>query len=148
MLAKEPAATTSKEQELPKREDWMDIRSLLPCVFKDKKTESSKTKNANKPDLLALGQSERELNPYWKNGGSGIPQESPTVSEPVIDIKWLKKSLRRAKEQAEIENRSLEEIAAERWGVSIEHCSETVNLQLKEKHEKEINTSIYLYKRN
>ena len=31
---------------------------------------------------------------------------------------WLKKALQRAKEQALDENRSLEEVAAERWGVS------------------------------
>lgn len=31
---------------------------------------------------------------------------------------WLRRALRRAQEQAASENRTLEEVAAERWGVS------------------------------
>ncbi len=34
---------------------------------------------------------------------------------------WLKKAYQRAKEQAKEENKSLEEVAAERWGVWYEH---------------------------
>lgn len=113
----EQNASISKEQEPPKREDWMDMKSVFPCVFNEKKAESSNSaKNAGKPDLDKLGQSNRELNPYWKNGGSGLPEEKSIRTEQIMDAKWLRKSLQRAKEQAERENRSLEEIAAERWG--------------------------------
>ncbi|XP_017889283.1 CWF19-like protein 2 [Ceratina calcarata] len=115
------APSAAKEQntqqsEAPKREDWMSMKSLFPCVFNEKKTKPPGEND--KPNLDELGQSNRELNPYWKNGGSGLPEENVRKADTlqVMDVKWLKKSLRRAKEQAENENRSLEEIAAERWG--------------------------------
>ena len=76
---------------------------------------------------LQPGQHARELNPYWKDGGTGLPSEeqdnlpssSSSASAPVGDggLGWLKKAYQRAKEQAKEENKSLEEVAAERWGV-------------------------------
>ena len=61
----------------------------------------------------------------------GLPQEqqqqkaTPTPAAAAatsqitgLDAGWLRKALQRAKEQASAEGRSLEEIAAQRWGVS------------------------------
>ena len=73
------------------------------------------------------GQHSRELNPYWKDGGTGLPEEATSVQESsskATDVgdsglRWLRQALRRAEEQAREEDRTLEEVAAERWGVSI-----------------------------
>ena len=110
------------------------------------------------------GQHPRELNPYWKDGGSGLPQNKPgsnthehsgdsirehsgdstrersgdstrersgdSTREHLGDStkrhsgsrvgdggrSWMLRSYKRAVEQAETEGRSLEQIAAERWG--------------------------------
>ena len=94
------------------------------------------------------GQHPRELNPYWKDGGRGLPQDKPgsnshglsgdsTKKRSSDSMKehsgdstkhrsssrvgdggrsWMLRSYKRAVEQAETEGRSLEQIAAERWG--------------------------------
>ena len=66
-----------------------------------------------------------ELNPFWKDGGTGLPEEDPSQKRatPKVNVGdggagWLRKSFKRVKEQAEEQGRSLEEVAAERWGVS------------------------------
>lgn len=71
---------------------------------------------------LQPGMHERELNPYWKDGGTGLPEEAakPAKVAPVIGdggAMWLRKAYQRCKEQAQEEGRSLEAIAAERYGV-------------------------------
>jgi hypothetical protein len=74
------------------------------------------------------GQHARELNPYWKDGGTGVPDAapshtpSPSPSTPAFisgdgGLSWLLKALDRCKQQALDENKSLEEVAAERYGV-------------------------------
>lgn len=92
------SAPESQEQsEPPKREEWMDMKSLFPCVFNEKKKKTQREND--KPDLDKLGQHARELNPYWKNGGNGLPKES-AAQQPekvqVTDASWLKKSHRRS----------------------------------------------------
>ena len=65
------------------------------------------------------GQHARELNPYWKSGGDGLPttateeKQSPSI---VPDVQWLERSLKRMQEQSEESGKSLESIAAERYG--------------------------------
>lgn len=106
----------NKEAPL-KREDWMNIKTIFPCVFNEKPaTSTSIGKTDDKPDLDKLGQTDKELNPYWKNNGNGLPNENLVKEETIIDVNWLRKSFQRAKEQAINENRSLEDIATERWG--------------------------------
>uniref|UniRef100_A0A8B9IX30 CWF19-like protein 2 n=1 Tax=Amazona collaria TaxID=241587 RepID=A0A8B9IX30_9PSIT len=67
--------------------------------------------------------SERELNPYWKDGGTGLPpakDEATSVRKVTVvedaGLSWLRKSYQRMKEQAEREKRNVEEIVAERYG--------------------------------
>lgn len=67
----------------------------------------------------------KEINPYWKDGGIGLPEEGSEVkgvakgnSVGDAGLSWLKKSYERCVQQAKEEGRSLEELAAERWGVN------------------------------
>jgi hypothetical protein len=68
-----------------------------------------------------------ELNPYFKNNGSGIPpdikksaESGSNTASPVLKgdggVSWLMKAFKRAEEQAKEEGIPLEEIAAKRWG--------------------------------
>ncbi|XP_076931765.1 uncharacterized protein LOC143597028 [Bidens hawaiensis] len=66
----------------------------------------------------------RELNPYFKNDGSGFPEEekegeSNLVSKSVVGdggASWRLKALKRAQEQAAREGKNLDEVVGERWG--------------------------------
>ena len=86
---------------------------------------------ARKADAAAAEEArlKLELNPYWKNGGTGLPVESEDHNPPAPaarssatthdgGISWWRKAYKRCCELAESEGRSLEEIAAERYGVS------------------------------
>ncbi|RLU24134.1 hypothetical protein DMN91_004344 [Ooceraea biroi] len=106
------------QEESLERSEWMNVESFLPCsssMSKQKRDirEAGKAKELDKP-----GQSNRELNPYWKDGGDGLPRNDMEKhnSSQIMDANWLRKSLRRAEEQALRDNKSLEEVAAERWG--------------------------------
>ena len=62
------------------------------------------------------------MNPYWKDGGTGLPPEDCNVSSVTKEdggLSWLRKSYQRMKEQAEKQNRNFEDIVAERNGVSL-----------------------------
>jgi len=101
----------------------MNVESFIPYLSKSNvKSQGLDTRKENKTEILSSkpGQSDRELNPYWKDGGNGLPQNNLEKSDnpKILDANWLKKSLRRAKEQAFRDGKCLEEIAAERWGVS------------------------------
>jgi hypothetical protein len=73
------------------------------------------------------GQSAQELNPYWQDGGSGLPGTHEHEEELHLPKKavgdqgcgWLRKALQRVHEQAAETGLTAEAIAAERWGVSI-----------------------------
>ena len=68
------------------------------------------------------GQHPRELNPFWKDGGGGLPQKNADEGDKVESKggrgghAWMLRSYKRALEQAETEGRSLEEVASQRWG--------------------------------
>ncbi|XP_011064270.1 PREDICTED: CWF19-like protein 2 [Acromyrmex echinatior] len=107
----------AQENQL-KRDEWMNVESFIPYLSEPNvKLQELKEKDKeiflNKP-----GQSNRELNPYWKAGGDGLPQNNPGRSDnlKILDVNWLKKSLRRAEEQALRDNKCLEKVVAERWG--------------------------------
>lgn len=114
----------NEAQENPlKRDEWMNVESFFSNLSKsDIKKQKLNTKEEDKTKFLLdkPGQSNRELNPYWKDGGDGLPEISSERfdSPQVLDANWLKKSLRRAKEQAHRDGKTLEEVATERWGVS------------------------------
>ena len=69
----------------------------------------------------APGQHPRELNPYWKQGGTGLPQENSSKESRTQRTgdggrSWMLRAYKRAIEQSEREGKTLEEIAIERWG--------------------------------
>lgn len=70
---------------------------------------------------LQAGQHRLELNPFWKGGGTGLPDAAAAVPLSGTGdggLSWLRKALQRCIETAKEENRSVEEVAAERYGVS------------------------------
>ncbi|XP_009703341.1 PREDICTED: CWF19-like protein 2, partial [Cariama cristata] len=115
-----------KEPSL-QREEWMnlDFMSLKTTSLAAVRGERHKEKTLERQKAQELEQamlSERELNPYWKDGGTGLPpgkDEAASVKVTVVEdagLSWLRKSYQRMKEQAEREKRNFEEIVAERYG--------------------------------
>ncbi|NWR62802.1 C19L2 protein, partial [Bucorvus abyssinicus] len=110
------------------REEWMnlDFMSLKTTSVAAVKGERHKEKILERQKAQELEQallSERELNPYWKDGGTGLPPEKDEAASvkkvTVVEdagLSWLRKSYQRMKEQAEREKRNFEEIVAERYG--------------------------------
>ncbi|XP_021236209.1 CWF19-like protein 2 isoform X1 [Numida meleagris] len=110
------------------REEWMnlDFMSLKTMSLASVKGEREKDKILERQKAREIEQatlSERELNPYWKDGGTGLPpeeDESTSVKKVTViedaGLSWLRKSYQRMKEQAEREKRNIEEIVAERYG--------------------------------
>ena len=69
------------------------------------------------------GQSEREINPFWKDGGKGLPEAKrnlPAVKSGIADggAGWLRRAFQRIVERSGEEGRSVADLAAEKWGVS------------------------------
>ncbi|XP_076184311.1 CWF19-like protein 2 [Aptenodytes patagonicus] len=116
-----------KEPSL-EREEWMnlDFMSLKTTSVAAVRGERHKEKILERQKAQELEQamlSERELNPYWKDGGTGLPPEKDEAASvkkvTVVEdagLSWLQKSYQRMKEQAEREKRNFEEIVAERYG--------------------------------
>lgn len=59
----------------------MNVPSMLPIFSKNelsKRTSLGRDEEAARKIMMEKpGQSSRELNPYWKNGGTGLPPEKP-----------------------------------------------------------------------
>ncbi|XP_073518291.1 CWF19-like protein 2 isoform X2 [Phyllobates terribilis] len=103
--------------------DFMSVKATSAAALraerqKEKTLERERAEAAEKEKLQA-----RELNPFWKDGGSGLPPEEGDVTsvkkvQLVADggLSWLQKSLQRMQEQSAREKRSLEDIVAERYG--------------------------------
>ncbi|KAF3823527.1 hypothetical protein GH733_006995 [Mirounga leonina] len=108
------------------RDEWMtvDFMSVKTVSLSSLKADKEAMRKIEQEKTQALEQSrllERELNPYWKDGGTGLPPEDCNVSSltKVVEdggLSWLRKSYQRMKEQAEKQNRNFEDIVAERYG--------------------------------
>nr|XP_021552030.1 CWF19-like protein 2 isoform X2 [Neomonachus schauinslandi] len=110
------------------RDEWMtvDFMSVKTVSLSSLKADKEALRKIEQEKTQALEQSrllERELNPYWKDGGTGLPPEDCNVSSltkvSVVEdggLSWLRKSYQRMKEQAEKQNRNFEDIVAERYG--------------------------------
>ncbi|XP_028627233.1 CWF19-like protein 2 [Grammomys surdaster] len=109
------------------REEWMtvDFMSMKTVSSSSLKSEKETLRQLEREKTQALEQAkllERELNPYWKDGGTGLPSENcvPLVTKAtgVEDggLRWLRKSCQRMKEQAQKENRKFEDVVAEKYG--------------------------------
>ncbi|XP_016062941.1 PREDICTED: LOW QUALITY PROTEIN: CWF19-like protein 2 [Miniopterus natalensis] len=111
-----------------RRDEWMtfDFMSVKTVSSSSLRAEKETKKKIEQEKTQALEQSrllERELNPYWKDGGTGLPPEDCNTSSvtkvSVVEdggLSWLRKSYQRMKEQAEKQNRNFEDIVAERYG--------------------------------
>ncbi|XP_045873152.1 CWF19-like protein 2 [Meles meles] len=110
------------------RDEWMtvDFMSVKTVSSSSLRADKEAMRKIEREKTQALEQSrllERELNPYWKDGGTGLPPEDCNVSSvtkvSVVEdggLSWLRKSYQRMKEQAEKQNRNLEDVVAERYG--------------------------------
>ncbi|XP_060744287.1 CWF19-like protein 2 isoform X1 [Tachysurus vachellii] len=119
-----PSISTSTDQQ---RDEWMtfDFLALKTTSVAERRAEKEAAKGAEREKARSLEQAglhRLELNPYWKNGGTGLPPEEGTstaVTKAVVDDggrSWLMKSYQRMKEQAEREKRNLNDVVAERYG--------------------------------
>ncbi|CAI5693907.1 unnamed protein product [Oreochromis niloticus] len=110
------------------RDEWMtfDFLAMKTTSTADRRAEKERQKEEERAKAQAIEQAglhKLELNPYWKDGGTGLPPEEMTGSAankgPVVNdggLSWLRKSYQRMKEQAEREQRSLSDVVAERYG--------------------------------
>ncbi|KFP28379.1 CWF19-like 2, partial [Colius striatus] len=103
--------------------DFMSLKTTSVAAVKGERHKEKIVERQKAQELEQAMLSERELNPYWKDGGTGLPPEKDeaalvkkvTVVEDA-GLSWLRKSYQRMKEQAEREKRNFEEIVAERYG--------------------------------
>nr|XP_057935297.1 CWF19-like protein 2 isoform X2 [Doryrhamphus excisus]XP_057935298.1 CWF19-like protein 2 isoform X2 [Doryrhamphus excisus] len=111
------------------RDEWMtfDFLAMKTTSTAERRAEKDRQKEEERAKAQAIEQAglhKLELNPYWKDGGSGLPPEerAGTVAKkegPVVNdggLSWLRKSYQRMKEQAEREQRSLDDVVADRYG--------------------------------
>ncbi|XP_022098963.1 CWF19-like protein 2 [Acanthaster planci] len=122
--------TTSNDKQRMQRDNWMNDPFTVATYSRDDirrekvaQQDSAETEKEKEQKMLLdnPGQSDRELNPFWKDGGTGLPEEKHDISAPKLGIAdagvgWLKKQYQRIMERAKEEGRSVEELAAERWG--------------------------------
>ncbi|XP_075976827.1 CWF19-like protein 2 homolog [Anticarsia gemmatalis] len=66
----------TKPSAAPLREDWMSMTGMLKTYTKDDIKPKREEKEKKNIDSYNPATSSRELNPYWKGGGSGLPQTS------------------------------------------------------------------------
>ncbi|XP_036939779.1 CWF19-like protein 2 [Acanthopagrus latus] len=113
------------------RDEWMtfDFLAMSTTSTTERRAEKERLKEEERAKAQAIEQAglhKLELNPYWKDGGSGLPPVEMAGSAakkasagPVVNdggLSWLRKSQQRMKEQAEREQRSFKDVVAERYG--------------------------------
>jgi hypothetical protein len=120
------------------REDWMGgglDRALADDASKARDPKSSSQhKREAEAERAAKVAADRELNPFWKDGGDGKPTEHAEATRPKLapgaalltsgasggvgdgGASWRLKALRRAKERAADEGKSLADVVGDRWG--------------------------------
>ncbi|XP_054649293.1 CWF19-like protein 2 [Dunckerocampus dactyliophorus] len=124
-----PPETYADSTQSVQRDEWMtfDFLAMKTTSTAERRAEKDRLKEEERAKAQAIEQAglhKLELNPYWKDGGTGLPPEerAGTVTKkegPVVNdggLSWLRKSYQRMKEQAEREQRSLDEVVADRYG--------------------------------
>lgn len=69
------------------REDWMAMTGMLKTYTKDDIRPKKEDNDKKHSDSYNPSTSSRELNPYWKDGGSGVPQTAENFRQ---SVKFLK----------------------------------------------------------
>ncbi|GFS49333.1 CWF19-like protein 2 [Nephila pilipes] len=119
------------ESACNKREEWMNEELFVSTLTK----EEMKLGNSSRERKIEAKMQEqkeeekikqkRELNPHWKDSGSGLPAEEESNVESLHlpstcvgdgGYAYLKKAYLRIQEQSQMERRPMEEVAVERWG--------------------------------
>ncbi|KAM7413215.1 hypothetical protein PAMA_020540 [Pampus argenteus] len=124
-----PTESNSSPAPNVQRDEWMtfDFLAMRTTSTAEKRAEKERQKEEERAKAQAIEQAglhKLELNPYWKDGGSGLPPEetvgTATKKASIVvndgGLSWLRKSYQRMKEQAEREQRSLNDVVAERYG--------------------------------
>ncbi|KAK9961740.1 hypothetical protein ABG768_007140 [Culter alburnus] len=126
--AEHEATPTSSSASTNQRDEWMtfDFLAMKTTSVAEKRAQKEAEKEAEREKAKSIEQAglhKLELNPYWKDGGSGLPPEdtsSTAVRKAGVvndgGVSWLRKSYQRMKEQADREQRSVESVVAERYG--------------------------------
>lgn len=114
-----------------KREEWMNEELFVTTLTKEEMKLNSSSRERKLETKMQEQKKEeeikqqRELNPHWKDSGSGLPAEEESNVENLHlpstcvgdgGYAYLKKAYLRIQEQAHREGRSMEEVAVERWG--------------------------------
>uniref|UniRef100_A0A4W5KR67 CWF19 like cell cycle control factor 2 n=1 Tax=Hucho hucho TaxID=62062 RepID=A0A4W5KR67_9TELE len=130
-------------------DEWMtfDFLTMRTTSTAEKRAERERLKEEEKQKARVIEQAglhKLELNPFWKDGGSGLPPEEKASNvvrkAATVDdggLGWLRRSYQRMREQAEREQRSLEVIVAERYG----------SMEKFQKRMDEAEIAVYGYKR-
>ncbi|CAH2090395.1 unnamed protein product [Euphydryas editha] len=66
--------TETPKKSAGDREEWMSMTGILKTFTKDDIKPKNELKDKKHIDSYNPATSSRELNPYWKDGGSGVPQ--------------------------------------------------------------------------
>ncbi|XP_018543423.1 CWF19-like protein 2 [Lates calcarifer] len=123
-----PSESNISPAQNVQRDEWMtfDFLALKTTSTAERRAEKERLKEEERAKAQAIeeaGLHKLELNPYWKDGGTGLPPEemagTAAKKGPVVNdggLSWLRKSYQRMKEQAEREKRSLDDVVAERYG--------------------------------
>ncbi|XP_041851108.1 CWF19-like protein 2 isoform X2 [Melanotaenia boesemani] len=124
----ESKTSESSPAQNAQRDEWMtfDFLAMKTTSTAERRAEKERQKEEERAKTQAIEQAglhKLELNPYWKDGGTGLPPEevADTAGKkgPVVNdggLSWLRKNYQRMKEQAEREQRSLSDVVAERYG--------------------------------
>ena len=114
-----------EKQPTEKHDAWIDddiLSGISTYSSKDLRAKANKEKekiNVQTKQLTSFdqpGQHQKELNPFWKSGGDGLPSVASKSETFIPDAEWLERSLTRMQEQSQDSGRSLDSIATERYG--------------------------------
>ena len=134
-----PEHGAPQKEEEEQEEGGGLLQSILHRSSVRAKEADTRKKAEEKETLMSIdrpGAHPKELNPYWREGGRGLPEKSleheakdqegcivrgegrESGNSVVGDggRSWLLKSYKRALEQSESEGRPFKDIARERWG--------------------------------
>lgn len=88
----------TKAQASRDREDWMAMTGMLKTYTKEDIKPKQEEKEKKNIDSYNPSTSSRELNPYWKQGGTGLPQAPVrNFKKPSDDDDYYSKSSRNSR---------------------------------------------------
>lgn len=117
----DPVQTKAQTSEVPlKREEWMSVPSHLPTFSKfdlsgpKRKSIGKEEEIAKKVMMEKPGQTSRELNPYWKDGGTGLPPEKALKQEHVKSEKSSRPRSRSRSRERDVSTKGRRKVSPEK----------------------------------